>query len=376
MRGLAIAAILICGCGEPDAAGTPRPPEPGPSPPAAVDPDGEEEAPTTAWPDEVRSLREEVDAFTTVEACLAELRARTPTVVSEGLADLRYVEFFDDLCRGLSAVESGSVEGCDAIAPSATRAGCRLRLAMIHRRPRACPEDRVIGGRDAVCLAWAARDPSLCRAASTPDAIRCRAVLARDAERCLRLPPSERGRCEAEVARYGGAVADEQVEREHLVEARMELTLTGDTGEPERISRDVLERGVALRPSGCRHSVALERAGGEPTVALGPSRERGTFRLELRVPPTDDRPIVLPLDGNTAILTASSPSHGGLSSIAGATGEVSLDRFEPELGGAIEGTLTGTLRSGGETIRTEARFATFVRDLDPLDPACGEGDAP
>jgi hypothetical protein len=147
-RAALFAALALLSCEEP-----PAPPRE--ERPRAVTPAVEEEAeleppPSVAWPTEVRGLREDVDAFTTVEACVTALRERTATAVAEGLTDLGYDGFFDDLCSGLAAVKAGSEEGCDALAISTARAGCRRRLAIVHARPDACPADRVTPGREPI----------------------------------------------------------------------------------------------------------------------------------------------------------------------------------------------------------------------------------
>ena len=219
-------------------------------------------------------------AFTGVDACLEELRARTPTAVAEGIADLGYDGFLDDVCRGMEAVKRGDVAACDALAISAGRAGCRRRLAIVHGTPSACPDDRVVPGREAVCVAWAARDAGLCRASS--DEARCRAVLDDDLRACRPLRGGDRSRCQAEVRRYASALEGERA-RSPATEAPAVLTL--DVGEGERaihIERDVLAQGVRLVPAECAYSVALANPLGE--VSFGLRDEAPSFHLELTLP--------------------------------------------------------------------------------------------
>ncbi len=366
MLACALATLVLGACEEPPpivGQSTPTTPE-GPR----ID-DPSIEPPSSTWPAEVGGLDEELARFSTVDDCRARLRARTPTLVSEGIAELRYDAFFDDVCRSLAAVSEGSVEGCDALSTSALREGCRRRLALSLGRPELCPDGRLVEGRDPVCVAWAARAPELCAAASLADAPRCRAVLAGDAEGCARLRGGDRGRCEAEVARYAGALGDERAAT-RLPAPRMELELRAAGAEPERIERDALSRGVRLAPEGCRWRVALQRPQGERELRLGLGRPEASFHLELVVPTGALVPAVIPLGPGGATLTVTSRERGRLSSVSGAQGEVTLSRFEPTLGGAVEGTLEGTLRAGGEAIRLRGRFASFVRDLDPPDPAC------
>src|SRR5690606_16143827 len=113
--------MIVYGCGEPEEA----PPRAAPSPADSRTEDVREAlppAPSSVWPDEVQSLAEAVERFEDVDACLAELRGRTPTAVAEGIGDLGYDAFFDDVCSGLAAVKAGDVEGCDALMVSNARA--------------------------------------------------------------------------------------------------------------------------------------------------------------------------------------------------------------------------------------------------------------
>jgi hypothetical protein len=318
-------------------------------------------------------LRESVEAFTSVDACLAELRARTPVAVAEGIADLAYDGFFDDVCRGLEAVKSGDPEACDALEVSTVRAGCRRRVAILNGLPAACPSDRVLPGRDPVCVAWAARDGALCQAASIGDRTRCRAVLDGEMRACAPLRGGDRGRCEAEVRRYAGALGDDRHESPAAARpAVFELTVSeeGASGDPIRIDSDVLARGVRLAAQGCRYQVALGEPLGDPMLPSGPGRFEPSFHLELTVPMGEGARRTLPLGATDAVLSLALPARGGVTSIAGASGQVGVSAFEPRVGGAVDGTIRGRLRSGDAQLVVEGRFATFVRDLEPLAAHC------
>ncbi|MGE0788321.1 MAG: hypothetical protein AB7S26_21790 [Sandaracinaceae bacterium] len=362
-------ALVAIGCDDPDLGGeTPRGERP--SDPLAPGADPAPEPPSAAWPDHVDDLADAVARFTTTDACRAELAHRTPTAVAEGLDDLRYDAFFDDVCASLEAVRDDSVEACDRIGPSTTRAGCRRRIAIVHGHIDACPEDRVGGGHEPVCVAWAARDPALCRAAPVSERATCEAVLAGDPRGCERLRGGDRARCEAQVARYASALRGDREPRE-LVEPAMELDLDWGGGEREHIARDALDRGVRVRTNGCRYRVLLARSVGESRLGLTLAGARaGTFILELSVPAGASLPLRLDLGASDAVLSVLSPSRGELSSISGSTGHVELTAFEPELGGTITGTLQGSLRIGEARAQLRGRFTTFVRDADAIDPSC------
>ena len=306
------------------------------------------------------SLRAAIEGFTDVDACVASLRERTPTEVAEGLADLGYDGLFDDVCRATEAVRDGSEEACDALSVSSAQRGCRRRLALFHGRPAACPEDRVLPGRDPVCVAWAARNPDLCRAAATAERVRCRAVLRDDARVCRHARGVERARCEGEVARYGGALEGPR-RRSAAARARPVMTLTVGG---ERIAREALGRGVRLVTDGCRRRARLADPLGEPVGV-----DARTWTLELAFGPRVELPSTRSLSAAEARLTVNTPD-ASLDSVSGARGEVRIEAFEPQLGGAIEGTIEGSLDRRSGRVPVRGRFSSFVRDLDPLPEAC------
>lgn len=356
LRGLVI-GLLLFGCDE-------RAPPPPPSPDLearveAAEVELAEPAPS-AWPTDVASLRDAIEAFDTVDACLASLRARTPTEISEAVTDLAYDAFFEDVCRSMRAVRDADVEGCDALTVSSAQRGCRRRLALLHGDPRACPADRARPGREAICVAWAARDPGLCRAAATPDRMRCAAVLSGDPAGC---PHAERAECVAEVERYAGALGDERrtspaTEQPSVFELRVEAL---------PIRSDALSDGVRVVAHACRANVEL----GGPS--LGPvvgHVEEATFRLTLVIPAQLELPARLSLGAIDAVLEVATPEHGVLVSDVGARGFVELTAFEPHVGGAVEGTIEGRLSHLTETLPVHGRFSTFIRDIDPVDASC------
>ncbi|MCB9596667.1 MAG: hypothetical protein H6719_28340 [Sandaracinaceae bacterium] len=321
----------------------------------------------SAWPDEIQSLRDTIEGFTDVDACLASLRARTPTEVAEGVADLGYDAFFGDVCASMRAVRDGSVEGCDELGVSTARRGCRRRLAIFHGRPTACPEDPVTPGREAVCVAWASRDADLCRAAAAPERARCRAVLGGDAEACGAERGDDRVRCEAEVERYGSALGEDRRESPAAREpSELSLELDGQTLRPGDGARGDLARGARLTVAGCRTRVVLAESIGAAAVG----QREPSFALELTIPPRVELPARIPLGVADARLEVTTPRRGSLSSTSGARGYVELTDYERQLGGALRGTIVGELAALDERVEVRGRFATFIRDLDPLDDAC------
>ncbi len=343
----------------------PAPPAPAPEPVAREILEAQEllpPPPPSSWPSEVVGLRETIRGFRDFDACLVSLRERTPTEVSEAISDLAYDAFFQDVCASMAAVHDGSVEGCDALSVSSARRGCRRRLALFHGEPRACPTSRVGSGREAVCVAWAARDEDLCQAASTVDRARCQAVLSADPARCSSARGGDRVRCEAEIERYADALGQE---RRHSPAAtrprRLRVEVDGVT-----LTRDTVARGVRLVNEGCRTRVELAGEAGGLRLLNDP----GTFRLELSVSAALELPASLDLGAEDALLEVTTDGRGHLSSAGGARGRVVLTAFERRLGGAVRGSIEGALIQAGEPVPVRGRFATFVRDLDPLPERC------
>lgn len=337
-----------------------------------------EAPPPPSWPTDVTGLGATLEGFTSVESCLAALREGTPTEVAEGVADLRYDGFFDDICRSLSAVQAGEPAGCDALSVSTARRACRLRLAAYHGRPEACPTAGARSGRDAICVAWATRDRGLCRAAAVPDRARCRAVLGGDPAACRAARVERRARCVAEVSRYADALGDERRESPAtLVDPVLTLDLEAEGQDTVHIERDVIAAGVRLLATGCRVRVALARAGGELPQPVVTAQSEPTFHLELTVPARVELPLRLPLGAIEAVLTVATPGQGTSSSIDGASGHVEITAWEPRFGGAIAGTISGRLaRAGDEEVAVSGQFSTFVRDIEPPAEACSAAGDP
>ncbi len=355
----------------------PAPPDPSREAPPAPAPELARaagiEPPTSAWPSDAADLLASLDAAESVESCRSRLRERIPVEVAEAMADLAYDQVLDDVCAGLVAVRDRSVEGCDALSVSAVRRGCRRRLALVAGTPDACPDDPTIPGREPVCVAWAARDPALCRAASPPDRPRCRAVLGGDHEPCARLLPGDRQRCEAEVRRYATALGEERAESAARdVAPRFRLTAEvveadGSTREPIEITRDVLDRGVHLAARGCGHRLSLRDPAGELPAPVSFTDRPPTAELELDLPARVETPHEVRLGPMTAALRVVLPGVGEASSIADARGEVTITEWSAERGGVVAGEIDGELAMAPGRVRVRGEFRTFVRDVDRPD---------
>ncbi|MFK7985830.1 MAG: hypothetical protein AB8I08_07335 [Sandaracinaceae bacterium] len=321
---------------------------------------------TSLWRDDVEGIEAASARFRSLGACVAALQSGTPTAVVEGLDDLGYDAFFEQTCRSLQAVHEGDRAACDDLTVSTARAGCLRRLAIVHGRPEACPRVRAREGREPTCIAWASRDPSLCAAAALADRPTCRAAFEGEGA-CDPLPPFSRARCAAQVQRFGDVVEGSDPSRAPRGPRAFTLTARVRGEEPVHIDGSFVDRGVTLRAHGCQWHVEMIDPL-QPAVGVGSDRAHAGLALSV---PAEARPgTSVPLDASAAVLTLVLPGRGGLTSMAGASGEVELSRFEAERGGAVRGEIRGRLRSGAEFVEVEGEFTTFVADLDPLDARC------
>lgn len=336
------------------------------------------EAPTSAWPSDTEGLLDSLAAIESLDSCRARLREAMSAEVAEALADIGYEQVLDDVCAGLVAVRDGSEEGCDALSVSALRRGCRRRLAIVAGRPEACPEDATIDGREPVCLAWARRDPGLCRAANPAEQARCRAVLADDPAMCRRQIAGERERCEAQVRRYASALGEERTETAAgEVEPTFRITaeVLGEDGEPREpivVERDVLARGVHLEARGCGWRLSLRNPTGELPAPVSFTDRPPTAELQVDLPASLETPRAIPFGPSTAAMRVVLPGVGEATSLVGAEGDVTITDWSGERGGLVAGEIDGVLAMTPGRVRVRGSFRTFVRDLEP--PSCGPGE--
>ncbi len=377
-------ASLAAACDD----GPPAPPDEPPRPHAhgapgepAGDGVGEEEPPPPSlFGDEVPPIEESLARHETTEACIERLRTGTPIEVSELAADLGYDQMLVDSCNAVRAVRDGDVAACDALAVSAIQRGCRRRLAAVHGEPDACPDDPVVGGREPLCLAWAQRNPTLCRGVGPGDRALCTTVLARDRHACARLSAALRPRCEVAIERLGSVLDGDAVGPEDLgtprfhLEARLEASGAAAGGAaargPIEIDRDVLERGVNLSGHGCAWTIAFQDPNGEHPSPISFAERPPTATVTVDVPIGAELPLAVPIGAGAAGVQLVLPGIGSADGVSGATGTVTVTRFEPERGGRVEAHVDGSLALSPGRVRVAGDLATYVRDVDALEERC------
>jgi hypothetical protein len=357
--------LLFAGCDDAPSA----PPVP-PAPPAIEEAAAEAPPTPSEWPAEIASLEESVRAFETTAECEAALRARVPVELSESFADLGYGRIFVETCTSLEAVRERSIERCGDIEVTALERGCVLRVAAITGDPDRCPSDPTRPGRDAKCIAWALRDPTLCRAARS-GRDECEAVLANDVARCRAAPEEARGRCEAAVRRYGSSFAGERrasVGADLRPAARLRVRFVSIAREPLSIEAP-LEHGVfAGAGTRCTHSIAIgevDRVAGGAAFGDRPPSFALTFEVATAAPP-----IELPLGLTGARLVVAIPGLGVADSATGSSGNLTIHELGWERGAVLRAQIRGELSLVPGRVVVEGEIEAYVRDLDA--PDCAE----
>jgi hypothetical protein len=320
-------------------------------------------------------LRAEMDAFTTVDACVAQRAAMDP-LVGDALEAIGYDTLLRDACRLLGAAKARDARRCADIVASALEARCRARVAELAGDPDACPFDVPSHpelGRDAGCLALATRDGRLCAGAFDRTArATCQAITGHDPAPCTQLPLRvDQERCARDANRWADALPPSDAGS--VTNATLPSTGTfrpktspADGGE----SAFDVSRGAVLveRSDGMHLIVGTMSDAGLGFVAPSPNT-LPTLALEVLVPRD---PKTAAGCGNGAhrppcgagLLRAqlAEPGHPPTSLTDARAKDVTLvvNALEPTRGGRAELVLFGAFGDTGDLAVT---VTTFVRDV-------------
>jgi hypothetical protein len=323
--------------------------------------DAGELEPSVDPPAPVGDLKAELDAFTTVDACVAARAAGDP-VVGDALEAIGYDSLLRDACRSLDAAHSRDAKRCSDILAPPLEARCEADVAELTGNPEACPFDVPTHpelGRDGACLALAARDEGLCAGALDRTArATCTALATHDAAPCKKLPArADQLRCARDAQRWAAVLpaADAPPRAEGAPSGK--VTLTGDAGAfaSDAFAVDV-SRGVVL----------VQRMEGAHLV-LGPMERAGLGFLAAspNAPKMLAVELVAPPDGKSAHVEHAQlevPGHPRID-VTGSKAAalvVRVTKLERRRGGTLQVTVEGPLDEGVH-LRVEA--TTFVRDV-------------
>jgi hypothetical protein len=362
VKAAALLLFLALGACDHDAP-APRPADPPPvaSFARALGVDAGELEPSVDPPAPAGDLKAELDAFTTVDACVVQRAAGDP-VLGDALEAIGYDTLLRDACRLLDAAKNRDAKRCGDIIASTLKARCETSVAELAGSPEACPFDvasRPELGRDAACLALATHDASLCDAALDRTArVTCAALATHDAAPCKKLPlRADQLRCARDEQRWAAVlpVADAPPRAGGAPSGK--VTLTGDAGAfasdafPLDVSRGVV---VLERLEGAHLVVGSLNKGGLGFIAPSPNAPK-MLAFEL----------VVPGDGKKAHMERAQldvPGHSMIDVGSAKAGSfvVHVTKLEKRRGGAVELTLEGSLEEG---VAVKAEATTFVRDI-------------
>ena len=303
-------------------------------------------------------LQADLNAFTTVEACMKERTQSLDPLVGDAVDAIGYDTFLRDACRVLEAAKAKDAKKCDSIDASALRTRCRTVTAMVAGDADGCPlkaPSKPEIGRDATCVAAALRSPAMCAGAPKRDRASCEALVAHDGKKCDALALDEdRASCARDAARFRAALVGSAAIAT-IAAPKGTLTIHGEgKPDPAQTSADLdldVGSGVVVVLDGKKTRVAFGRVDASATPRAAQPLDRTRFALSFAT--SADKPmdvleagIVIP--GATQVTCASDCAL-----------TVKIGKLEPKRGGAVELTVDGAL--GG--YRVHADVATFARDV-------------
>lgn len=329
-------------------------------------------------------LRAELDAFTTVDACV-DARARLDPLVGEAIEAIGYDTFLRDACRILDAAKAREPKRCERIDASSLRERCQTTVAEVIGDANLCPwaeAARPRLGRDPACVAIALRDARMCAGAAHSAAqTTCEAIVTHDSARCGNLAHLDAARCERMADRWRRAVPVSSSADRPLWQPRGSLRVeTVDAGSSLGVDVDLgpdVRHGVVVAEdrNGAHFVVGPLSHSGLDFIAPSP-HVRATLAFEVlvlpqassrTVPSAQVRRAELVVPGRVAAATPAAHS----------TLEAKISRFEPTRGAPLEFTIDGALSDSTGVWPVHGQVATFVRDVLRDDALAGrEGALP
>ncbi len=316
------------------------------------------DVPPTDPPAPPGDLKAEVDAFTTLEACVGS-RAPLDSVVGDAIDAIGYDSLLHDACRVLQAVKARNPAACDPIVSSSLRAHCVASVAIVAADEGMCPME--LEGHDPLCVALARRDSRLCTTVSREDRATCRAVLAHDTKLC----EGDR-RCARLVSRWGGLVSDAAQGPELGTRVVMTLAGAADAGAGGKpmtfdLSKDTGPATVRQGPTGTKILIGETATAAWPPAMIAPearmsvvlSADGSTIKQGKHAVERDAVSFVLLVP---KVATLSSESMDGAATL-------DVDLVGLKIGAPVRFTLTAKMPEeiGGYRVRIEVN--TFVRDV-------------
>jgi hypothetical protein len=378
---LALAAAGLGGCNR-DHPGSPSLPQVPPDEVAsrgnrrpALDLDAASLEPQVDPPGVPGDLKGDIDAFTTVDACVQGRQALDP-LVRDAIEAIGYDTLLRDACRVIAAAKAADPKACAAIEASALRDACVATVAEVTGRPDACPwalAGRPERGREPACVAVASRDPRLCAgvARRAPQAA-CVAMASHDSAGCAKLEHrADRDRCARSAKRWASVFPAPAASPPFEATGRLHIETDAGAGAPVDVdfTSDVRE-GAVLRESltGTRIELGALSPAGPSHVGLA-ARDYGSFAVELFVPraaaPAGGNGAGAPPVTVTKVERAEAllPGRAPLVAQAPRALAATWTKLDRSRGAALEVDIAGPFEDASGSFTLHAHVQTFVRDV-------------
>ena len=302
-------------------------------------------------------LKSEVEAFTTLEACVASRAAFDP-VVGDAVDALGYRTLKRDACRVLLAVKTKDAKACEDILASSLRERCVTAVAVSSGNPLACP--MIDGRHDAFCTALARRDDRLCDVVEREERASCRAVIAKDDGKC-----GHDDRCRRWVERWKSLLPEQEEKPELGTLASVEVAerIEGGMTAPQTFSLTRAVQGATLRRDASGAVLLIGESSAktwppamivtEPRISLRVSADAAVIKQGRHTVPEDAVrfALLLPKRGT---LTTEAP-EGPIT--------INVDLVGTEIGSPVRFTLEADVGPSHRKNHVVLRINTFVRDV-------------
>ncbi|WP_394833639.1 hypothetical protein LVJ94_44750 [Pendulispora rubella] len=316
-------------------------------------------------PPNAGDLKGDLERFTQLDACVAERAAAVDPVLGDALLGMGYDMFARDACRLLEATKTRDARRCAPIEASSLRMRCEAFVAMAAGTPDACPLD--VGGdrsrgRDATCVAIAARDVQLCAGETPAKRGACEALASGDEKKC---GEADRRTCARTASRWKTMLAGASASPAPALPApKGTLTIHGaeGTADPPQAVTDLsldVDRGIVLtREMGqVRWRVgSLQELGAVPHSVSPGARPHIGFELSMaRDLPGDAKVERLQLEIPGGIAIVVPPVRASL--------KARVTQLERRRGGGAHFVVEGTIGSAPRAYAVHVEVTTFVRDV-------------
>jgi hypothetical protein len=368
--GMALAGAASSACDKSPFEEEPAPPPPrsppGPHAPGAdptgapgLDFDGGPYVEGSDPPPRAGDLKSDVEAFTSLERCIAQHASLDP-VVGDAIQSIGYDTLLRDACRVLQAIKQKDATLCAAITATGLQHHCEAMVAMATQDADKCPwvaEADRRSGRDATCLAVATHDPRACAADLAERQPTCEALTTGDATRCVHSLEGDRRACERDLARDRSLFVERERQAHDATKPRAHFELTGNTdasrGEVDLSSLVAGGAVIASLPAG---GIGIDLARDVEGVLGLPSRtERSHMALSFAL--DEQGAHVTKLELSAAKMPAiSCPSpHCEV--------HATLSKMEGTRGTPVTANVDGKVETPGAAYSFHLVVESFVRDV-------------